>query len=93
MAKKTKGQELQEQLTWAFPHIGKDKPEQAEKAFKYCEGYKKFLDAGKTERECVKEAVKMLKKAGYKPFDSRESYKPGDKVYYVNRGKSLIARL
>ena len=54
MAKKTKGQELQEQLTWAFPHIGKDKPEQAEKAFKYCEGYKKFLDAGKTERECVK---------------------------------------
>ena len=51
MAKKTKGQELQEQLTWAFPHIGKDKPEQAEKAFKYCEGYKKFLDAGKTERE------------------------------------------
>ena len=91
MAKKTKGQELQEQLTWAFPHIGKDKPEQAEKAFKYCEGYKKFLDAGKTERECVKEAVKMLKKAGYKPFDSRESYEPGDKVYYVNRGKSLIA--
>ena len=67
MAKKTKGQELQEQLTWAFPHIGKDKPEQAEKAFKYCEGYKEFLDIGKTERECVKEAVKMLKKAGYKP--------------------------
>jgi aspartyl aminopeptidase len=91
MAKKTKGQELQEQFIWAFPHIGKDKPEQAEKAFKYCEGYKKFLDAGKTERECVKEAVKMLKKAGYKPFDSRESYEPGDKVYYVNRGKSLIA--
>lgn len=30
MAKKTKGQELQEQLTWAFPHIGKDKPEQAQ---------------------------------------------------------------
>ena len=46
---------------------------------------------GKTERECVKEAVKMLKKAGYKPFDSGESYEPGDKVYYVNRGKSLIA--
>ena len=91
MAKKTKGQELQEQLTWAFPHIGKDKPEQAEKAFKYCEGYKEFLNKGKTERECVKEAVKMLKKAGYKPFDSGESYEPGDKVYYVNRGKSLIA--
>ena len=42
MAKKTKGQELQEQLTWAFPHIGKDKPEQAEKAFKYCEAIRNF---------------------------------------------------
>lgn len=91
MSKKTKAEELQEQLTWKFPHIGKDAPEQQEKAFKYCEGYKAFLDAGKTERECVKEAVKMLKKAGYKPFDRTASYNPGDKVYYVNRGKALIA--
>ena len=91
MSKKTKAQELQEQLTWSAPHIGKDAPDHKEKAFKYCEGYKKFLNAGKTERECVKEAVHMLKKAGYKPFDRTASYEPGDKVYYVNRGKSLIA--
>ena len=90
MSKKTKGKELQ-QLTWEFPHIGKEKPEQEEKAFKYCEGYKGFLDTGKTERECVKEAVRMLEKGGYKPFDPKASYEPGDKVYYVNRGKSLIA--
>ena len=62
MSKKTKAQELQEQLTWSAPHIGKDAPDHKEKAFKYCEGYKKFLNAGKTERECVKEAVHMLKK-------------------------------
>lgn len=91
MSKKTKAQELQEQLTWTFPHIGKDSPEQIEKASKYCEGYKTFLNAGKTERECVKAAVKMLKKAGYRPFDRNASYEPGDKVYYVNRGKALIA--
>ena len=91
MAKKTKGQELQEQLTWSAPHIGKDAPDHKEKAFKYCEGYKKFLNAGKTERECVKEAVHMLKKAGYKPFDRTASYEPGDKVYYVNRSKAIIA--
>lgn len=91
MAKKSKGQELQEQLTWKFPHIGKEAPQQVEKAARYCEGYKEFLDKGKTERECVKEAVKMLKKAGYKPFDRTASYAPGDKVYYVNRGKSIIA--
>ena len=91
MSKKTKGKELQQQLTWEFSHIGKEKPEQEEKAFKYCEGYKGFLDTGKTERECVKEAVRMLEKGGYKPFDPKASYEPGDKVYYVNRGKSLIA--
>ncbi len=61
MSKKTKAQELQEQLTWSAPHIGKDAPDHKEKAFKYCEGYKQFLNAGKTERECVKEAVHMLK--------------------------------
>lgn len=91
MSKKTKGQELQEELTWKFPHIGKEAPQQAEKASKYCEGYKSFLNTGKTERECVKAAIKMLKKAGYKPFDRKASYEAGDKVYYVNRSKALIA--
>ena len=51
MAKKTKAQELREELTWSFPHIAKDAPEQVETAFGYCEGYKAFLDGGKTERE------------------------------------------
>ncbi len=91
MSKKTKGKELQEQLTWSFPHIAKDAPEQTDKAMEYCEGYKAFLNAGKTERECVREAVKLLKKAGYKPFDGKEDYKAGDKVYYVNREKAVIA--
>lgn len=91
MSKKTKGQELQEQLTWKFPHIAKEEPEQTSKAFKYCEDYKTFLNIGKTERECVRAGVKMLKKAGYKPFDRKASYEAGDKVYYVNRDKALIA--
>lgn len=61
------------------------------KAQKFCEGYKKFLDEGKTERECVRYAVKLLEKNGYRPFDAEGKYQPGDKVYFVNRGKSLIA--
>ena len=91
MSKKNEAQKLQEELTWSAPHIAKEAPEQKEKAFKYCEGYKEFLNKGKTERECVKEAVKMLKKAGYKPFDRKASYVPGDKVYVVNREKAVIA--
>lgn len=37
-----------------LPSHWKGSPEQIEKASKYCEGYKEFLNAGKTERECVK---------------------------------------
>ena len=89
--KKTKGQELREKLTWEFPHIAKDAPEQREKADRFCQGYKEFLDQGKTERECVALAVDLLKKAGYKKFDPKADYQAGDKVYWVNRGKALIA--
>ncbi len=85
------GKELQKELTWSFPHIAKDAPDQVQKANEFCEGYKAFLDAGKTERECVKTAVEMLEKAGYAPIDFSKKYQPGDKVYYVNRGKAIIA--
>ena len=91
MPKKTKGQELAEKLTWSVPNIGKDAPKQVEKARKFGEGYKNCLDARKTERECVRYAVKLLEKNGYRPFEAGASYQAGDKVYYVNRGKSLIA--
>ncbi len=85
------GKELQEELTWKFPHIAKEAPEQVEEAAAFCEGYKAFLDEGNTERECVKKAVELLKAAGYAEFDTQGSYQPGDKVYYVNRNKAIIA--
>ena len=85
------GKELQDELTWKFPHIGKEAPDQMEEAMSFCENYKAFLDEGKTERECVKKAVELLKAAGYTEFDTRGSYKTGDKVYYVNRKKAIIA--
>lgn len=90
MESKKTGKELVEQLTWKFPNIAKDAPEQIGEAEGFCEGYKAFLDASKTEREFVSEAVKKLSQAGYSEFDTKKSYKAGDKVYMVNRGKSLI---
>ncbi|MGL6218634.1 MAG: aminopeptidase, partial [Lacrimispora sphenoides] len=77
---KTKGQLLQEELTFKFPHIAKEAPYQREEAEMFCEGYKRFLDNGKTERECVREAVAMLEMQGYRPFDAGKNYKTGDKV-------------
>ena len=60
-----------------------------EKAGKFCEGYKSFMDAAKTEREAVSWAVKAAEDAGFIPFDPKKAYKAGDKVYYNNRGKAM----
>ena len=55
----------------------------------YCEGYKTFLDEGKTERECVDYAIRLAEAAGFKPLVRGMELKPGDKVYANNRGKAL----
>ena len=85
------GQKIEEELTWQYPHIAKEAPEQKELAYAFAQGYKKFLDEAKIERECVCFAVAALEKAGYTVFDPKKEYQPGDKVYSVNRGKSIIA--
>lgn len=55
--------------------------------------YREFLDAGKTERECTKAAVKMAEKAGYRNLGeviaAGETLQAGDKVYSVNMKKSI----
>ena len=56
----------------------------------YCTGYKQFLDAGKTERECVDRAVALAEAAGFREYKRGMDLKAGDKVYRVNRGKSVM---
>ncbi len=57
------------------------------------EQYKAYLDAGKTERECIREAVKLAKAAGYRDLQeiiqAKETVKAGDKVYAVCMGKTM----
>ena len=57
----------------------------------FSEDYKKFLDAGKTERECVTAAVELLEKAGFADAGSKESLSAGDRVYRNIRNKGLVA--
>ena len=56
-------------------------------------GYKTFLDKGKTERECVNEAVKMAETAGYVPLETvlktKRRLGAGDKIYANCMGKAL----
>ena len=56
----------------------------------YCEDYKSFLDAGKTERGCVKEAIRLAQNKGFRPYERGMALVPGDKVYVNNRGKMLM---
>lgn len=59
------------------------------------EKYKACLNAGKTERECVKLAVKMLEEKGYQSLETYKTannkLKTGDKIYAVCMGKSIAA--
>ena len=82
--------ELQKQLTWEFPHIAKEAPDQTKEAAEYCEGYKAFLNKAKTEREFVAEAVRILSENGYQEYEIGKKYETGDKVYFINRKKALI---
>lgn len=59
-------------------------------AFKFSEGYKKFLNQSKTEREAVAASMELAKQAGFKDMSAAKSLKAGDKVYAVNRDKSLF---
>ncbi len=56
----------------------------------YCEDYKQFLDAAKTEREAVDEVVRLAKSRGFVPFTRGMAVNPGDRLYRVNRGKSVM---
>ena len=50
-----------------------------------------FLNNGKTERECASFDKKMLDENGFKCICEYETLNPGDKVYYINREKSVYA--
>ena len=57
----------------------------------FCEGYKEFLAECKTEREVAAWVEEIAQANGYQRFDEfGEALEPGEKVYYMNRGKAII---
>lgn len=88
---KTEGQKLKEKLCMKRKNGWEDLSEtERKKILKFSDEYIKFLNAGKTEREFVKEAKKMAEENGFKSLDKYKKLKAGDKVYYINRGKNII---
>lgn len=55
----------------------------------FSDGYIEFLNKGKTEREFISESIKMARDNGFKDLIEYETLNQGDKIYFVNREKSL----
>ncbi len=61
------------------------------RVYDFCEEYRCALTSAKTEREFCKMSLQMLESAGFESLESKTSLVAGDKVFYVNRGKGIIA--
>ena len=84
-------EELREALL-AAPKNGYERisAQQREEMESYCKGYMTFIDTCKTEREATDWTVAEAEKRGFKPLTSGMAVNPGDKIYYNNRGKSIM---
>ena len=63
--------------------------EKFKQIFDFCDGYIEFLNRSKTEREFAYNAVKLAESYGFKDINQLTELKPGDKVYFINRKKSV----
>ena len=64
--------------------------EEIAKADAFAEGYKKFLNEAKTERDATQVVLSQAKEKGFQEFVPGKKYEAGDKLYYVNRDKAII---
>ena len=87
----SRGEQLRRALAYEKKN-GYDRlqPGELEAMDAYCAGYKQFLDAGKTERECVDRTIALAEASGFRPYIRGMELNPGDKVYQVNRGKAIM---
>ena len=84
------GEELKKKLF----NVKKDGWEEADETerkeiFEISQSYMDFLNEAKTEREFIKKARKLADENGYKDIIEFDTLKPGDKIYFVNREKSM----
>ena len=63
--------------------------EDKESIFNYAKGYINFMNQSKTEREIIKSSKHIADSNGFKNIKEVESLSTGDKVYYINREKSM----
>ncbi len=65
-------------------------PEERGQMEAYNVNYRHFLDTARTERLANKEILRQAKEAGFKEWNEYTTLQPGDKVYWDQKGKSVI---
>ncbi len=81
-----KAKDLMKDLAYDRKNFWKEaSKEDQNAAMDFSEGYKKFLDNAKTERETIKFYAKQLAERGYENIDADAK---GKKVYRLSRGKN-----
>ncbi|MFA6393473.1 MAG: aminopeptidase [Patescibacteria group bacterium] len=95
MAKKIDYEKLEKELKTPKKNVWEVWDEKTKnEAMRFAEPYKEFLNKGKTEREVVRQGVKLARQAGFRDIKEAKNLKVGDKVYAVNRGRNLfLARI
>ena len=88
MSEKLTAKEYAEKLLYTPEYAADKQADVKEKAAAFAEGYKKFMDSAKTEREAAVVSEQMLLAAGYKAFEPKKAYAPGEKVYFIQENKA-----
>ena len=90
MSEKSKAELLKESLFMSRKNgLSKVSDAEWDKISTFCEGYKRYLADGKTEREAAAAAIVIAERAGFLPYEEGRKYKAGDKYYVNNRGKTV----
>ena len=63
--------------------------DEKEQILRFSDGYINYLNIAKTEREAASYAKRVAEEHGYRDINTVETLQPGDKVYYLNREKSI----
>ena len=91
MSEKLTAKQAAEQLLYKPAYAADKSADVKEKAAAFAEGYKAFLNAAKTEREAAAASEKLLLEAGYEKFEPKKTYAPGQKIYFVQEHKAVVA--
>ena len=91
MSEKTIGQEMLDKLSYKKTNIYEvATPDKIKAIYDYSEGYKKYLDEAKTEREATSATIKMVEEKGFTEYKFGDKLSVGDKRYLNQHGKSII---